>query len=70
MITPGQEFAAQFAQYNEYWLQYVARFDQKLQLLQTLKQGMELLLLVASFLFYYLIDCIAQVMSMPLPFVR
>ena len=70
MILPGQEFATQFAQYNEYWLQHVARFEQKLQLLQTLKQGMELLLLVASFLFYYLIDCIAQVMSMPLPFVR
>ena len=70
MIAPGQELAAQFAQYNDYWLQHVARLDQKLQLLQTLKQGMELLLLVASFLFYYLIDCIAQVMALPLPFVR
>ena len=70
MSTIGNEFGALFSQYNEQWLQHVARFEQKLQLLHTLKQGMELLLLVSSFLFYYLIDCIAQIMAMPLPFFR
>jgi len=70
MITPGPEFAALLSQYNQQWLEHVAQFEQKLQLLQTLKQGMELLLLVSSFLLYYLIDCIAQVMAMPMPFIR
>lgn len=66
----GNEFGALLSQYNELWLEHVARFEQQLQLLKTMKQGMELLLLVSSFLFYYLIDCIAQVIAMPLPFVR
>lgn len=70
MIAPNQDFTTLLGQYNEQWVEHVARLDQKLQLLQTLKQGMELLLLVSSFLFYYLIDCVAQIMSMPLPFVR
>ena len=70
MITPGQELAALLAQHQQQWLEHVARLEQKLQLLQTLKKGMELLLLVASYLFYYLMDCIAQVMAMPMPFVR
>lgn len=65
MIEPSQEFSTLLVQYNEQWVEYVSRLDQKLQLLQTLKQGMELLLLVSSFLFYYLIDCVAQIMSMP-----
>ena len=70
MISPGPEFTTLLGQYNELWLNHVSRFEQQLQLLKTLKQGMELLLLVSSFLFYYLIDCIAQVISMPLPFIR
>jgi hypothetical protein len=70
MSTLGNEFGALLGQYNEQWLGHVARFEQKLELLHTLKRGMELLLLVSSFLFYYLIDCIAQIMAMPLPFVR
>ena len=70
MATPGQEVAALLARYQEQWLEHVARLEQKLQLLQTLKKGMELLLLVSSYLFYYLMDCIAQVMAMPMPFVR
>ena len=70
MIEPNQDIAALLVQYNEQWLDHVARIDQKMQLMQTLKQGMELLLLVSSFLFYYLIDCIAQIMAMPMPFVR
>ena len=70
MSTLGNEFGILLGQYNEQWLDHVARLDAKLQLLHTLKQGVELLLLVSSFLFYYLIDCIAQIMAMPLPFVR
>jgi hypothetical protein len=70
MSTTGNEFSAQLSQYNELWLAHVARFEQKLQLLHTLKQGVELLLLVSCFLLYYLIDCIAQIMAMPLPFIR
>jgi hypothetical protein len=70
MSTLGNEFGILLGQYNEQWLEHAARFEQKLQLLHTIKQGMELLLLVSSFLFYYLIDCIAQVIAMPLPFVR
>jgi hypothetical protein len=65
MIEPNQDFSTLLVQYNEQWVEHVARFEQKLQLLQTFKQGVELLLLVSSFLFYYLIDCIAQIMSMP-----
>jgi hypothetical protein len=65
MIESNQDFSTLLGQYNEQWVEHVARFEQKLQLLQTLKQGMELLLLVSSFLFYYLIDCVAQIMSMP-----
>lgn len=65
MIASNQDFTALLGQYNEQWVEHVARLDQKMQLLQTLKQGMELLLLVSSFLFYYLIDCVAQIMSMP-----
>lgn len=65
MIAPNPDFSTLLGQYNEQWVEHVARLDQKMQLLQTLKQGMELLLLVSSFLFYYLIDCVAQIMSMP-----
>ena len=59
------EFSASFSQYNQQWLDHVARLEQRLQLLVTLKQGMELLLLVSSFLFFYLIDCIAKILDMP-----
>lgn len=65
MSTPGQEFAVLLAQYDQYWTQHVAQIEHKLHLLKTLKQGMELLLLVASYLFFYLIDCISQVMDLP-----
>jgi len=70
MSTLGNEFGILLGQYNEQWLTHVTRFEQKLQLLHTLKQGVELLVLVSSFLFYYLVDCIAQILAMPLPFVR
>ena len=66
MIMPGHDLGALFSQYDEQWLEHVGRFEHKLQLLHTLKQGMELLLLVCSYLFYYLIDCIAQILSMPM----
>jgi hypothetical protein len=66
MSTPGEEFAVLFAQYDQYWVEHMARIEHKLQLLRTLKQGMELLLLVCSYLFFYLIDCISQVMNLPI----
>jgi hypothetical protein len=66
MSAPAEEFAIHLAQYNQYWVEHVARVEHKLQLLQTLKQGTELLLLVCSYLFFYLIDCISQVMDLPL----
>ena len=65
MMSPVDDIGNLLSQYNEQWLEHVARLEHKLQLLQTLKQGMELLILVCSYLFYYLIDCIAQVMAMP-----
>ena len=70
MGTTENEFGAPLSQYNELWLEHVARLEQQLQLMKTMKQGMELLLIVSSFLFYYLIDCIAQILAMPLPFGR
>ena len=66
MGTSGEELANLLAQYDEYWLQHVARIEQKIHLLHTLKQGVELLLLVSSYLFYYLIDCVAQIMALPI----
>ena len=66
MSSPGEEFAVLLSQYNQYWLEHVARLEQKVHLLHVLKQGMELLLLVCSYLFFYLIDCVAQIMNMPI----
>ena len=65
MMMPGQELGTLLAQYEEQWVGHVAQLEQRLQLLRTLKQGVELLLLVSSYLLYYLIDCIAQIMAMP-----
>jgi hypothetical protein len=65
MISPGNDLGPLLSRYEEQWLSHIAQFEHRLQLLQTLKQGMELLVLVCSFLFYYLIDCIAQIMAMP-----
>ena len=70
MSTLGNEFGTLLGQYNEQWLEQLSRLDERLQLLRILKQGVELLLLVSSFLLYYLTDCIAQVLAMPIPFVR
>ena len=53
-------------QYDQYWVEHVTRLEQKVQLLHTLKQGMELLLLVCSYLFFYLIDCVSQIMALPI----
>ena len=53
-------------QYDQYWIDHVARLEQKTQILHTLKQGMELLLLVSSYLFFYLIDCVSQIMALPI----
>lgn len=69
MIAAAEEFAILLSQYQQGRLEYIAWIDQKIQLLQTLKQGMELLLLVSSYLIFYLMDCIAEVMAMPIPFV-
>jgi hypothetical protein len=66
MSAPGEEFAVMLLQYEQYWMEHVARIEQKAQLLHTLKQGMELLLLVCSYLFFYLIDCVSQIMSLPI----
>ena len=65
MITPAEDLGTFLSQYNEQWMEHVAHLEHKLQLMRTLKQGMELLLLVCSYLFYYLIDCVAQIMAMP-----
>jgi hypothetical protein len=65
MSASGERFTALLVQYDQYWIDHVARLEHKVQLLRTLKQGMELLLLVSSYLFFYLIDCISQVMSLP-----
>ena len=53
-------------QYEQYWMEHVARREHKAQLLHTRKQGMELLLLVCSYLFFYLIDCVSQIMALPI----
>jgi hypothetical protein len=66
MSAPETGISTLLVQYDQYWLDHVARLEHKAQLLHTLKQGMELLLLVCSYLFFYLIDCISQVMSMPI----
>jgi hypothetical protein len=66
MSAPGEEFAVMLLQYEQYWMEHVARLEHKAQLLHTLKQGMELLLLVCSYLFFYLIDCVSQIMALPI----
>lgn len=66
MSASGKEIATLLVQYDQYWSGHVAQIEQKTQLLHTLKQGMELLLLVSSYLVYYLVDCISQVMSLPI----
>ena len=65
MMSPGHDLGSLLSQYDEQWLGHVAQLEHRLQLLHTLKQGTELLLLVCSYLFYYLIDCISQIMAMP-----
>jgi hypothetical protein len=65
MSALGEEFTVLIAQYDQYWIEHVARLEHKVQLLRTLKHGMELLLLVCSYLFFYLIDCISQVINLP-----
>jgi hypothetical protein len=70
MPMPAQPEAALLVQYEQEWIAHVAQLDQKLQLLQTAKHGMELLLLVGSYLIFYLLDCIAEVMALPLPLVH
>ena len=62
MSASGEELAVVFSQHLA---DHAARLDHKLQLLHTLKQGTELLLLVSSYLFFYLIDCVSQVLSLP-----
>ena len=70
MITGAQELAVLLSQYQQERLETITWIEQKLQLLQTLKQGMELLLLVGSYVIFYLVDCISQVLSLPLPLVH
>ncbi len=70
MVTTAQDFAALLSQYQQEWVAYTAQVEQQIQLLRTLKHGMELFLLVGSYLVFYLVDCIAEVMAMPLPLVR
>ena len=66
MSAPAEKFAIMLLQYDEYWMDHIARLEHKVQLLHTLKQGMELLLLVCSYLFFYLVDCVSQILAMPL----
>lgn len=70
MFNPAGEFAAVVAEYDQQWLEHVARLGRRLQLLRTAKQGMELLLLVGSYLLYYFLDCFAQILALPLPLGR
>ena len=70
MVAAGEELGALLNQYEQSWRTHVARFEQTLYRLHILKQGVELLLLVSSYLIYYFLDCIAVVMAMPLPLVR
>lgn len=70
MVTTVQDLAVLLSQYEQEWVAYTAQIEQQVQLLRTLKRGMELFLLVVSYLVFYLVDCIAEVMAMPLPLVR
>ncbi|MBI3042438.1 MAG: hypothetical protein HYY78_06400 [Betaproteobacteria bacterium] len=70
MEAAAEEFAAVRSRYEQYWAAQVARLEQTLYRLHILKQGVELLLLVSSYLIYYFLDCIAVVIAMPLPLVR
>ncbi|OGA24622.1 MAG: hypothetical protein A3I02_01550 [Betaproteobacteria bacterium RIFCSPLOWO2_02_FULL_67_26] len=67
MDTTAEELAVLLAQYQQERLEYLAWFEQQLQLLQTLKHGVELLLLVVSYLIYYLADCVAEVLALSPP---
>lgn len=69
-MTAVEELAVLLSQYQQERLEYIAWFEQKFQLLQTLKQGTELLLLVGSYVIFYLVNCVAEVLSLPLPLVR
>ena len=70
MVDAAQAITALLSQYDQEWSAQLARFEERLQLLQHLKHGMELLLLVVSYLIFYLLDCIAEIMAMPLPIGR
>lgn len=70
MVDAAQAIAALLSQYDQEWSAQLAQFEDRLQLLQHLKHGMELLLLVGSYLIFYLLDCIAEIMALPLPIGR
>jgi len=70
MVNTAEQFKAVWVQYSEDWAQYVARIEARLRALQIAKQGMELFLLVGSYLILYFIECFTEVLAMPLPLVR
>lgn len=63
MTDSTPDVTTRLAQYKEEWLAYVKRVDSRLERLETLKQGVELLVLVCAFLFYYLIVCLTQAIT-------
>jgi len=64
MLGNNPQFVTVLDQYRAEWSTYAQRVETKVQRLQTLKNGMELLLLTCAFLAYYLIDCMVQAISM------
>lgn len=70
MIEKVEQLAGVLGQYNQHWLEHVAYIKAKLRLLQLMKQGTELFLLVGSYLIFYFVDCFTQILSMPLPLAR
>jgi len=69
MVETAEQLALILSQYQETWLGYVSHVEAKLRMLQVLKQGVELLVLVGSYLIFYFIECFTEVLSMPLPLV-
>ena len=70
MVEQAEQLAMVLSQYQQDWLEHVARIDAKLRLWVSLKQGVELLALVGSYLIFYFLDCFTEIVTMPLPLVR
>lgn len=63
MLGNTPEFLRLRDQYHAEWSAYAQRQEAGTDVLQKLKQGMELLLLTCAFLAFYLIDCLVQAIS-------